>query len=1493
MGNENSKRMNNVSEGHGKVSRILSLAVLVTLLATTLSVSFTAIAETEEKVDIDALRAQHKTYYTPSEAIGDVVSAVKAGERPERAGLPMTMIPIEGLENLLQPGYANNPPEPKATNPTPTGGPGPSPNDAPFLANDILVYANAESQRNVSMAHFDNGDLLVSYDTVNPGDGLRDLYVSMSTDGGSTWNDYPIAADVGEDEACGSIAGDYSPIYGSEMFYAFYNNPTLEFSWSTDGMTWAPVDTGMTFWSTVSCPYVVVDGDFIFLAAQKYDDQTLFQDTWYILYTLDNFQTTFAGYYWLMWEDGLSYRPRATIVDSATVMTVVDIFDQTDPNPANWWHQSLMAYGELVGDPDYDVWPYWVWGSGFYSQIYTNPTIASDGAGAVAMVETTLDPIAIPLSTSQLFCAWTSYLQGASTEWRGCNNDAFFLAFDGDDLLDQKYPHFHREASTIHAVWVNGTDINYKYSPDGGLNWNGDPATGDPMKVIEVGVGTHLDEWHSPDVDSANGKPVVAWHDDRGNDDIYFQSFGNVIIFTVSTQPLSNNLPVRADGGPWKYPPASYMWPGGTNHDVEATPSFEITDDTRYTFSHWDDGSNLNPHTITVDGVDNDIVAIYDVEYWLEMVNAGATTPASGYQMEDTVLTIEAFEPAAPPGGRYVWVSWTGVGAGSYTGPDNPCTNCVTMNGTVTQIANWQLQWNVTFDTIPTGRVIEINGQPYTTTTPHYHWLNDSEMYSINAPSPQSGGPGLRYVWSNWSDSGPQLHNVFVIGAGESFVAAFTPEYWLTVDTNVAGLEVTVDGSNYPAPYSFWCQDGDFPWLSVPSPQYLGVSGERYVWASWSTGGALTHMHTCDATETVTANFVMQRSVNVTTNPTGFSVIVDGQTRPAPAQFWWNDTTVHTIEAPDTVPAGATNRYKWVSWSDLGARVHDVTPDTSDLLLTANYVYQHRITFQANEPGLSINIDSVPYALPYVHWCDDGATLILEAPDIQTFGDTRYLWSSWSDGLAITHNYVCIAPAIVQVNYDKEYKVYINTTLDAAGSTLDIIAGGVTYSTPAEVWWPAGDPMTLDTTEFQPGQDPISGIRFRYVDWDDSAIKDHTVTIDAAGKEYVANFKTQYRLTFDDPNGSPTTTPAGEVVTGGLYFDMGASVAVETDDIVADTDHRYRFDAWSSPDAGGYNGTDNPATITMLGPITMTADWVEQYLLTIVSAHGTPDAGGYYEKVTGATQYWYDKGDTATFWVEAEVSTGTGEKAVFESWSGANGTAMNAPLTVTATWHNEYFVAVDNGGHGTASANAWVEEGDPYALSIDELVTDGDTRYVFDGWQTADTAHGGYAGDSATYQMTAVTGPITETATWITQHRLTIVSESGDETGIGDPRTVPPGQEWIAEGSQVNVEVDKSVEIDPNKYTFDGWLVTGGTVADSTSPSTQVTVNGPTVLTVEWKSEPLFSVMDLWWLFVIIIIIVVVLIAVLLMRRKKPAEEELPPPEEEEFLEEEPPAPPE
>lgn len=1493
MGSENSKRVNDVGKGHGRFARIFALVVLAVLLSATPAISFTAIAGSEENVDVDAVRATGTTYYTPSESVLDSAANVPAnlaGRSYERAGMPMTMIPMEGLEDMLQPGYADGAFEDKGTGPSPMGEPDPEPSDAPFLTNDVLVYNDPGSQRNTSIGHWDNGDIMVSYDT--PGTGGRDVFSSLSTDGGATWNDYQVTADAGEEEACASIAGDYSPIFGGEMFYAWYSNPTLEFSWTTDGMTWAPLNMGWSIWATVSCPYVAVQGDAMVIVGQKFDDISLFVDTWYIIYTLDNWQTTAVGYYWLMWADALVYRPRVTITDvagSIFVMTSLDIYDVSTPGSET--HDTLMMYGELTGGgPGVDVWDYGVWGSGFNNQIFTNPTIASVGPSAVVVTQEVLDPLVIPVSTSLLFCAWTDALSHSGGDiWNGCNNDAWFLAYDPADTKDQKYPQFHSEGATVHAVWVNGTDINYKFSPDGGNTWNGDPSTGDPMKVNEAGVGTHLDAWHSPDIDFVDGKPSVAWHDTRGGDDIYFQSFGNVVIYTIKTQPSGIwDLWVREVGGTWEPAPASYMWTGGTNHDIECIPSYEIPNDTRYTFSQWSDGSMTNPTTITV-LPDTEITCIYNVEYWLEMINPGGTTnPVSGYQAENALVTIEAFPPTAPPGARYVWLGWTGIGPGSYTGTMNPCVNCVTVNGTATEIANWQRQWEVNFFTQPAGLVVEVSGQAYVTPITPPLWFNDSEMYTINAPSPQAGGPGLQFVFSSWSDLGPQSHNVFVMAAYTNFTAYFTPEYWLTVDTNVAGLSVRVNGMDYTAPHSFWCPDGSNPWLEATSPQYLGVLGERYEWSDWDNGGSQTHQYSCSAIATVTANYVKQYSVNITTDPAGFNVIVDGQTYATPAQFWWNESLVHDIEALAAIPVGANNRYNWTGWSDFGARVHQVIP-SPDLSLVANYDFQHKITLQSNFPGTMIELDSSPIVLPYVYWCTDGTSHILNAPDPQTFGDTRYIFNSWSDMGAQMHNIVCSAPSIIQVTFDKEYKVYVNTTLDAAGSNLDIIAGAVTYPTPAEIWWPADTLMALDTNEFQPGQNPGTGVRFKFGVWDDSTLRSRTVNVNAEGLEFVANFGTQYKLTFVDPHLTTTTTPAGDPVTDGIYFDVGTPVDIEADATVADTtDHRWRFDAWTST-AGGYAGTDNPATITMSEAITQTATWMDQYLFTVVSAHGTPTVTGEAEKVTDFT-YWFDDGTQATFSIETEIFTNSPtdtEKAVFDSWTGGTSPeTMNAPLEVTAGWHNEYLVTMVS-TQGTVKPPEWIVDGQTYALTIEDIVPSGDTRYVFASWMSTD----GYQGTTRVSTLT-VTGAITEEALWTTEHRLTIVSSSGDEVGIGDPRTIPPAQEWVVEGTVVNIEVDKTIEIGDTRYKFKNWV---GAVADPDSPATTVTVNSPTALTVVWDSEPTFSIMDLWWLFVVIIIIVVALVAVLLMRKKKPVEEEeIPPLEEEEFPEEEEaPAPPE
>lgn len=1275
--------------------------------------------------------------------IPGVDSSLKENQRSIRGDLKMNAVPVNGLKSARFPEPSGKIGE---DDPSPTGTIDPEPMDAPFLPNDVLVYNDiVNSEKNVSLAKTSDGTLYAAYDH-DIGTGLRDVYVSKSTDGGSTWAKRDIAVDAAEDESCPSIAGDYSPNFGSDILYAWYSNPTFEFAWSSDGDTWSIEDFGggETWWENVRCPYVDVRGDFVVIVSEDLSPIDG-RDNWRILYTLDGFAWTM--YYWEMWPGAWVYQPRVSIMDDDEVFVVMDVYDKSDPDPANWFHDTVMAHGTLTNDFLSDSWDSFLFITGIENLALTSPTVEAFGQ-RVTLAQEVYNPGIAPLSTSLIYCLWTpDFAKVGGANWYQCEDGIGYIAYDLTETKDQKYPSFYQEDGELHFSWLNGTDINYRFSPDGGFEW-----ITPPMKVNDPGSSTAMDAWHSPDVISEKGRPYIAWHDTRGSDDIYFQTFETDRWYGIRTDQSQPELQVREVGDSWHNSFAYYLWGDGSSHDVEALSSYEVSMGTRYSFNQWDDGQLVNPATVTVTDSSFNITAQYDLEFWLDMIAPGGTTnPLTGWQQAYTWVTISASSPAAPPGAQFIFMGWSG----DFTGTDNPCVNCVYMDGPKTIIALWQLQWSVTIDTIPTGLTIQVDGTDHV--APYMTWFNDSEMYNVNAPSPQSSGPSTRYSWTHWSDGGAQAHNIFVMGS-ETFIAYFSSEYQITI----------------------------------------------------------------------------------TTNPAGFNVIVDGQTYATPKSFWWNGTSAHTLEALSSIPTGANNRYNFTSWSDFGTRIHTYWANTSDDTVTANYDFQHKITFQTNSPGTTIELDGFPMMLPYIFWCDDGSSHIVNAPDPQTFGDTRYIFNSWSDAGAQMHNINCLGPSIIQVDFDKEYRVYINTTLDGVGSNLDVIVGVTTYPTPAEVWWPADTMMALDTNEFQPGQNPPSGMRYKFGDWDDSMLRSRMINVNTPGLVYVANFGTQYKLTFVDPHGTPMTTPTGDPVTDGLYFDMGTSVTIGTDAAVPDTaDHRWRFDGWSSGDLGGYTGPQIDPDITMIGPITQTVAWIDQYMLSLVSAYGMPVASGWSEQQS-STEYWYDKGEVAFFFVEAEIliTPSLDSKALFDSWvGGTNGTTMNSPVTVTASWHLEHLVTVVS-SHGTTPPPAWVVEGASYSLTIEEFLIFGESRHYFSSWMTTDTGNGGYLGTNRQVTLT-VNGPITETAAWETHHLLTIITDHGTPNAIGWEDQHNQTAYWYEEGLSANFWMDAEVFTtteEDTKAVFESWFgATNGT-----------TMNSPVTVTATWHLEYLVVIESIY-----------------------------------------------
>jgi len=90
-----------------------------------------------------------------------------------------------------------------------------------------------------------------------------------------------------------------------------------------------------------------------------------------------------------------------------------------------------------------------------------------------------------------------------------------------------------------------------------------------------------------------------------------------------------------------------------------------------------------------------------------------------------------------------------------------------------------------------------------------------------------------------------------------------------TFTTNSSGLQIIVDGTTYGAPKTFNWTPGSSHTLSVSSPQ-SGTPGTRYIYSSWSDGGAQTHPITAPSSSTTyTATFSTQYEITITSSPLG------------------------------------------------------------------------------------------------------------------------------------------------------------------------------------------------------------------------------------------------------------------------------------------------------------------------------------------------------------------------------------------------------------------------------------------------------------------------------------------------------------------------------------------------------------------------------------------------------------------------------------------------
>jgi uncharacterized repeat protein (TIGR02543 family) len=195
----------------------------------------------------------------------------------------------------------------------------------------------------------------------------------------------------------------------------------------------------------------------------------------------------------------------------------------------------------------------------------------------------------------------------------------------------------------------------------------------------------------------------------------------------------------------------------------------------------------------------------------------GTVSPASGWRNSGAAMSISA-TPTNNNQVSYSFGGWTGTGAGSYSGTNNPAS--IKMNGPITENATFtQNNVQVTVQTNLAGRTFSVDGTSYTAAQT-FSWQPGS-THTIATTSPQNGATGVRYVWMNWTGGGAISHTVAPT-TNKTYTANFNTQYFLTMSHGT--------GVGTVSPTSSWRSSGAA--ISISATPATG-----YSFTNWTGSG--------------------------------------------------------------------------------------------------------------------------------------------------------------------------------------------------------------------------------------------------------------------------------------------------------------------------------------------------------------------------------------------------------------------------------------------------------------------------------------------------------------------------------------------------------------------------------------------------------------------------------------------------------------------------------
>jgi len=615
----------------------------------------------------------------------------------------------------------------------------------------------------------------------------------------------------------------------------------------------------------------------------------------------------------------------------------------------------------------------------------------------------------------------------------------------------------------------------------------------------------------------------------------------------------------------------------------------------------------------------------------VEVDGVPATTPFVASCNGGSTVTVHAPSPQVASQTRWALLSWSDGGSQTHT---VACAGPASLTATFVATDH-----EITVTTSPPNLQIVLDGVPWI--APQSFWWGSGSNHTLEAPSPHVGA-GTQHLFLAWSDGGARSHSVNVTGPA-TYTASFGLQYNTTVTSVPGGLAVELDGTAVPSPLAFWCDAGAAHNLSAPSPQ--GSGPIRHTFDSWSDGGAQTHGIVCMGPATFTARFVAEYETRVDTVPPGLQVVVGGTPYTAPHVRWCPDGTSLSLNTPSPQAAG-TVRYVFQGWSDAGAQAHDVVC-TQPVNYTAVFGTEYQVTITTAPPGLEVTVDAMTATAPVSAWWPAGSLHDLSAPTPQGTGDTRSAFALWSDGGPRTHNVTATGPITYTATFGAEHRVVIESSPAGRQAVVD----SVLYALPQTFWWLEGSPHSVVAPS---PQSVTTGERFVWRSWSDDGGQSHSFVV-TGPRVLTATFVQQFFLTLTSAYGGVSCSVAS------CWYDAGTSaIARATVLPTGPPGVQYRFSGWTGDNASNLI----QAPVFMDRPKSMTATWVVEHFLQVISVYGPATGTG-----------WFAEGVSAPFAVTARESTVGGQRYRFVRWTGDVSTdaltgsiLMDGPKTIEATW---------------------------------------------------------------------------------------------------------------------------------------------------------------------------------------------------------------------------------